>query len=375
MAEVRDVKAAIREAWQRSDSGTAFSAALEEKNLMLAMGDSERKPFGVVDEHGQFHVLTRTLDAKAKEVRGKLGDLDKEKIPTVEQAREGLEARHQAQERARQERERQAAAAQEQAQKEKEWDSWIERTRAERARKQERAREQAQAREREAAAREQAKPEREPQAAAQEQEPAKTKEHAEGWRAFAKERLGHSRTDAPEPERQPATPSQRPDRAEGNETAERTTAPRREPERHENTHAASEPRGRFRVFDKASGIGSGVCAFAATVLDGIAAPVEGLAEGICNLFGASPAPREPTPEPRPVQKTTLQILQERDQTRRAMKNISASVKRGDDLNAADLRVLPRTELERIRDGGDEYLMRMVKRFERERDDRGRERER
>ena len=68
-------------------------------------------------------------------------------------------------------------------------------------------------------------------------------------------------------------------------------------------------------------------------------------------------------------------MQERAARDRALRNLSASVKRGDELNAADLRALPPVELERIRDGGDEYLMRLVQRFERERDDRGRERER
>ena len=97
--DVRDVKATIREAWQRSDNGAAFTAALEEKNLMLAIGDSERQPFGVVDEHGQFHVLTRTLDARAKEVRGKLADLDREQIPSVEQAHEQLQERQAERER------------------------------------------------------------------------------------------------------------------------------------------------------------------------------------------------------------------------------------------------------------------------------------
>ena len=99
VGEVRDVKATIRDAWQRSDNGAAFCAALEEKNLMLAMGDSARQPFGVVDEHGQFYVLTRTLDAKAKAVRDKLADLDREQIPSVEQAHERLQERQAERER------------------------------------------------------------------------------------------------------------------------------------------------------------------------------------------------------------------------------------------------------------------------------------
>ena len=40
VAEVRNAKAAIRDAWQRSDNGAAFCAALEEKGLMLAIGEN-----------------------------------------------------------------------------------------------------------------------------------------------------------------------------------------------------------------------------------------------------------------------------------------------------------------------------------------------
>ena len=71
------------------------------------------------------------------------------------------------------------------------------------------------------------------------------------------------------------------------------------------------------------------------------------------------------------------MLQERAAKERALRNISKSVQRGDDLNAADFRALPPAELERLRDGGDEYLMRLVQRYEREREERdwGRERER
>lgn len=147
-------------------------------------------------------------------------------------------------------------------------------------------------------------------------------------------------------------------------------------ERDEDTHAAREEGGRFRVFDKATGIATGLSNGAATILDGIARPIEGIAEGLASMFdGGSAASRVPRQEPPRAPKSTLEALQERAAKERAMRNISQSVKRGDDLNAADLRALPRTELERLRDGGDEYLMRLVQRFEREREERGRERER
>ena len=134
--------------------------------------------------------------------------------------------------------------------------------------------------------------------------------------------------------------------------------------------------GRFRVIDRESGKAGGVSQFAGSLLDGIARPIEGIAEGLASMFdGGSAAPRAPQPEPARAPKSALQRLQERVAKERAMRNISKSVERGGGVNAADLRALPPAELERLRDGGDEYLMRLVQRYERERDDRGRERER
>ncbi len=139
--------------------------------------------------------------------------------------------------------------------------------------------------------------------------------------------------------------------------------------------AAHERHG-LRVVEPDTGLDSSVSAFAGKALDYIATQAEGVIEGIASLFdGGSAAPRRPTPEPPRPQKTALQRLQERAAKERALRNISKSVQRGDDLNAADLRALPRSELERLHEGGDAYLKRMVQRYERERDDRGRERER
>ena len=306
-AAVRDVKAAIRAAWERSDTGAAFCAALDEERLMLAIGDRERQPFGVVDGHGQFHALTRTLDVRVKAVRGKLADLDRDQIPTVEQAHALLQERE-----GREDRQAEAANPKDQAAHEREREEPAAQT-----------------------------PEPTPQPA----------------------RHAADRTEAPrvaaEPEPEPAR--------------ERT-------ERAEDTRSANQKGDRFRVFDPANGIESGVSAFAGKTLDYIATQAEGLIEGIAESFGSlfdggSAARRPPAPEPTRAEKAALERLYERAAKERALRNISKSVQRGDDLNAADLRALPRSELERIHEGGDEYLMRMVKRFERERDDRGRERER
>ena len=189
-------------------------------------------------------------------------------------------------------------------------------------------------------------------------------------------------------------PEQQPEHAE--ERAQQATpAPEHAPERHAGgsrptdereawctaapqttaPEAAHERHG-LRVVEPDTGLDSSVSAFAGKALDYLATQAEGVIEGIASLFdGGSAAPRRPTPEPPRPQKTALQKLQERAAKERALRNISRSVQRGDDLNAADLRALPRSELERLREGGDAYLKRLVQRYERERDDRGRERER
>ena len=168
------------------------------------------------------------------------------------------------------------------------------------------------------------------------------------------------------------------------ETAQRTNtergfkkaqdiAPERSPE-------PERERGGLRVVDRDTGLESSVSAFAGHALDYIATQAEGVIEGLASLFdgGSGPQQRERTQEPPRPPKSALQKLQERAAKERALRNLSKSIQRGDDLNAADLRTLPPAQLERLRDGGDEALQRIVKQWEREereRDDRGRERER
>lgn len=123
------------------------------------------------------------------------------------------------------------------------------------------------------------------------------------------------------------------------------------------------------MIDKATGNANGLSKAAGTILEGIARPLDALASSFESLFGgASPQPpihrRERGPTP--------------DQTRaaeRAITNINQSIKRGDDIDAADLRNLPKSQLERIRDGGDEYLMKMCQNWEIQQRERERENER
>ncbi len=134
-------------------------------------------------------------------------------------------------------------------------------------------------------------------------------------------------------------------------------------------HAARVTDKGLRVLDKATGVTTGLSNGAATLLDGIAKPVEAFAEGIASLFdGGSAAPpihrRERSPTPDQIR-----------EAEHALTNINESLKRGDDIDAADLRNLPKSQLERIREGGDEYLMRMCQNWEIQQRERERENER
>jgi hypothetical protein len=85
--DAKAIRSEIREAWDRSDSGKAFVAALEDQGLILAKG--ERRDYLVIDREGGMHALgKRILGVSAVQVRERLSDLDRDKLPTVDQARE-----------------------------------------------------------------------------------------------------------------------------------------------------------------------------------------------------------------------------------------------------------------------------------------------
>jgi Relaxase/Mobilisation nuclease domain len=82
----RLVKAEITALWQSADSGLAFKAALEEQGYILAKGD--RRDFCVIDRTGDEHSLARRISgAKAAEIRARMGDIDRDALPTVAEAR------------------------------------------------------------------------------------------------------------------------------------------------------------------------------------------------------------------------------------------------------------------------------------------------
>jgi hypothetical protein len=66
-AEIREAKALIREAWEKSDNGASFENALHNAGLTLAQGDTARAPFVVVDEHGKVYGVARVVGEKTRQ--------------------------------------------------------------------------------------------------------------------------------------------------------------------------------------------------------------------------------------------------------------------------------------------------------------------
>ncbi|MGU3537369.1 relaxase/mobilization nuclease domain-containing protein [Methylobacterium sp. A54F] len=82
----RWLKAAVQSSWQASDSGAAFSRALEEHGCFLARGD--RRGHVIIDHDGEVHSLSRVLGTKTKDVKARLGD--GEALPSVDATRKTL---------------------------------------------------------------------------------------------------------------------------------------------------------------------------------------------------------------------------------------------------------------------------------------------
>lgn len=68
----REIKRTFQEAWQVSDTGSAFAQALEEKGFFLARGD--RRGYVALDVHGEVYAIPKWTGLKTKEVRAKLRD-------------------------------------------------------------------------------------------------------------------------------------------------------------------------------------------------------------------------------------------------------------------------------------------------------------
>ncbi|HEX3885409.1 MAG TPA: relaxase/mobilization nuclease domain-containing protein [Stellaceae bacterium] len=88
-------KDAITSLYAHSDNALAFQAALEGHGLVLAKGD--RRDYVIVDADGQIYSLARQIKGvTAKDLRAFMADVDREAIPSVEQAKALQEQRRDA---------------------------------------------------------------------------------------------------------------------------------------------------------------------------------------------------------------------------------------------------------------------------------------
>lgn len=78
---IEQVKQDLKAAYETTDSGKAFEAAIAEKGYLLARGD--KRDFVVVDSAGGVHSPRRRLGVKVKDLRSRWADLKPEQMPTV----------------------------------------------------------------------------------------------------------------------------------------------------------------------------------------------------------------------------------------------------------------------------------------------------
>jgi len=84
--DLKEISETIRDCWDMSDNGRSLTAALDEKGLILARGDE--RDFVVVDWAGGLHALSKRITGvTAKDTRDRLADIDRKKLPNVDQAR------------------------------------------------------------------------------------------------------------------------------------------------------------------------------------------------------------------------------------------------------------------------------------------------
>ncbi|HEY1723312.1 MAG TPA: relaxase/mobilization nuclease domain-containing protein [Magnetospirillaceae bacterium] len=86
------LKRLVTELWEASNTGQEFKEALESKHYILAKGD--RRDFCIVDGFGDVHSLARRIEGvRAKDVRERMADVDREALPTVAEASKTQEER------------------------------------------------------------------------------------------------------------------------------------------------------------------------------------------------------------------------------------------------------------------------------------------
>jgi len=91
-ADPHAFKDAITAIYKSCDNGQAFQAALEQHGFVLAKGD--RRDYVLVDADAQIYSLARQINGVAtKDLRAFMADVERDSIPTVEQAKAQQEER------------------------------------------------------------------------------------------------------------------------------------------------------------------------------------------------------------------------------------------------------------------------------------------
>jgi hypothetical protein len=81
----KDVRQEVTELFRASDGAEAFKSALEDRGYILAKGD--RRDFVIIDRAGGDHSLARRISGiRAAELREFMAPIDRDNLPTVEQA-------------------------------------------------------------------------------------------------------------------------------------------------------------------------------------------------------------------------------------------------------------------------------------------------
>ena len=81
----KEVEAELTALWHQADSGPALAAAIAEHGYILAEG---KRGLCIVDPAGHEHSLARRCGVRVKEADSRMADIDRDALPTVEEARE-----------------------------------------------------------------------------------------------------------------------------------------------------------------------------------------------------------------------------------------------------------------------------------------------
>jgi hypothetical protein len=88
----REVKAEVTEIFRGSENAADFIIGLREHGYQIVQG--ERRDYCILDGAGEVHSLARRLDSvNAKQLRAFMADIDRDSLPTIDQARTWLTER------------------------------------------------------------------------------------------------------------------------------------------------------------------------------------------------------------------------------------------------------------------------------------------